>query len=69
MFFIKKQKYVHELHFSEWNYRPYAFLYIKKKYLKKEVRNDNFGQTVLKLEIQCMRDLTLVLCTVNFLSV
>lgn len=54
---------------TEWNLRPYAFLYIKKKYLKKEVRNDNFGQTVLKLEIQCMRELTLVLCTVNFLSV
>lgn len=54
---------------TEWNLCPYAFLYIKKKYLKKEVRNDNFGQTVLKLEIQCMRDLTLVLCTVNSLSV
>lgn len=70
MFFIKnKNMYMNCISVTEWNLRSYTFLYIKKKCLKKEVRNDYFGQTVSKLKKQCMRDLTLVLCTVNFLSV
>lgn len=69
MFFIKnKNIYMNCILVTEWNLRPYAFLYIKKKYSKK-VRNDNFRKTVLKLKTQCMRDLTLVLFTVNFLRV